>query len=337
MKGIQIRRPDDWHVHLRDGDMLRKMAPHTSRHFSSALIMPNTTKPILTRDDAVRYRKEVIESIGDVNSGFVPFMTIKLTAQTTPEIIRECKGDVRAAKLYPEGVTTNSEDGVRTVDTLYPVFEEMERVGMVLCIHGETPGVFTLDREHSYLKTVKDICRTFPRLKIVLEHVTTESAVGYVSLLPDTVAATITVHHLFLTLDSVIGGSLKPHLFCKPVAKRPSDRDALIEAATGGNPKFFLGTDSAPHLVGKKECASGCAGVFTAPVAMSCLAELFANVRGGFEVLEKFSSENGCRFYRVSPSMGKIRLVQEDWTVPEQYDGVVPFRAGDTLRWNVEA
>jgi dihydroorotase len=293
--------------------------------------MPNTTKPILTAEDVKRYRNE----INSIDKDFIADMTVKLTGKTTADTIKEAKDVIIAAKLYPEGVTTNSEDGIRSIRDLFPVLKAMQDYDRVLCIHGEMPGVFTLDREAAYFETVTEISDNFPRLRIVLEHITTAAAVGFVASMPSNVAATITVHHLFLTLDDVIGGSLRPHLFCKPVAKRAEDRAALVRAALNGNPKFFLGTDSAPHLVGKKECSSGCAGVFTAPVAMSCLAELFFT-NGRLTYLEDFTSTFGARFYGLSRPGNRIEIVREFWRVPDQYDGVVPFRAGEPLEWTVK-
>jgi dihydroorotase len=333
---IKINRPFDLHVHLRDGKMLERMVKHTSAHFGHALVMPNTTKPILTAEDAQEYKREICRIAALENlPHFTPLMTIKLVASTTPEIVRQAsKAGVIAGKLYPEGVTTNSADGVSNFESLYPVFEAMQECDMVLCLHGEVPGVFVLDREAAFLKTLIDISRAFPNLRIVLEHVTTEEAVETVRLLPYNVSATITVHHLFTTLDDVIGGMLRPHLFCKPVAKTEGDRKALIGAAIGDSMRFFLGTDSAPHLVGKKECSSGCAGVFTAPVAMACLAEIFEQY-GALERLQGFTSTFGRVFYRLPPGPGTLELVKEPWVVPAEYDGVVPFRAGETLPWKV--
>lgn len=337
----QIPRPYDFHVHLRDGDMLRRVLLHTSDHFAGALVMPNTTKPILTVDDARAYEKFIQDSFNQGQIGrfspihvpnFSPLMTIKLTKTTTPEIVRACQGVVTAGKFYPEGMTTNSADGVKNVRDLYPVFEAMQDIDMVLCLHGETPDVFCMDREKAFLRDLKDIATLFPKLRIVLEHITTVDAVEAVLTLPANVAATITVHHMLLTLDDVIGDMLRPHHFCKPIAKRPHDRDMLSYVARCGNPKVFLGTDSAPHLVERKECAHGCAGVFTAPVAMSLLAEMF---EGFEESLARFTSLNGCAFYKIEPSQDQVVIQEESWTVPTSYNGVVPLYAGKTLKYKV--
>jgi len=262
-------------------------------------------------------------------------MTIKLMADTTPEMIhaayRRC---AIAGKLYPEGVTTNSEDGIKNIHELFPVFEAMGDVGMVLSLHGEVPGVFCMDREKAFLDTLGTIAHKFPKLRIVLEHITTQEAVKTVRGLPNNVAATITAHHLVLNLDDVVGGMLQPHNFCKPIAKRPEDQEVLREAAIGGNPKFFLGTDSAPHLRPKKECASGCAGVYTAPVAMPILAHVFEE-ENALDKLANFTSKFGADFYKLPPPNGTLLLEKgEPWTIPETsfYD-VVPLWAGRQIAW----
>ena len=327
---ITIARPDDLHLHLRQGEMLSAVLPATASQFGRALVMPNTDPPILTAEDATAYRRR-IEAEG---TGLEPLMTIKLVPSTTPAIVRAAKGAVVAGKLYPEGVTTNSDDGVSDIKRMYPVFEAMQDAGLTLCLHGERPDAFCIDREAAFLADLYDIAECFPRLRIVLEHVTTLAAVSAVEALPDNVAATVTVHHLYLTLDDVIGGALRPHAFCKPVAKRPEDREALILAATGGNPKFFLGTDSAPHARGRKECDGGCAGVYSAPVAMQALASLFER-RDAIGRLEAFASVHGAAFYGLPRAEGKLELVRQPTWVPRELHGVVPFFAGKTLDWRV--
>lgn len=330
MRSITIRSPDDFHVHLRRGSLLSSVAPFTEQYFSRALVMPNTSPAIMEAEQVIRYQEE----IRLVAPRLQTLMTIKLTMRTTKATIAAAKlVGVVAAKLYPEGVTTNSQDGVSSIESLYPIFEAMQEVGMVLCLHGELPEMFVMDREWAFLETLQAISMTFPRLKIVLEHITTSDAVKMVLQLPDTVAATITVHHMKLTLDDVVGGLLKPHNFCKPIPKRHVDKNVLIGAATSGNPKFFLGTDSAPHLIENKECASGCAGVFTAPVALQCLAEIFDNEES-LEFLEAFTSEFGAQFYGLPLNEGTITLRRDErWVVSTQYGGVVPFLAGETLQW----
>lgn len=332
MTTLRIRRPDDMHVHLREGDMLNKVVGATANVFGRALVMPNTTKPILTARDVVRYREEILFA---TPVWFKPLMTIKLVPGTSPtDIVESMAVGAIAGKLYPEGVTTNSQDGVRDLKGMYPVFAAMEIESMVLSLHGESPSAFCLDREAAFLKDLVEIVQTFPKLRVVLEHITTADAVELVEFLPATVAATITVHHLYLTLDDVIGGMLNPHNFCKPIAKTPEDRGALIQAVLSGNPKFFLGTDSAPHDISKKHCASGCAGVYSAPVAMQVLPRLFENFEE-LPKLEAFTSEFGARFYNLPLNVGELVLVEEDWNVPETYAGIVPFKAGETLPWKL--
>jgi dihydroorotase len=329
---LTLRRPDDMHLHLRQGEMLKLVAPHAATQFARAIIMPNLTPPILNAEHVVRYRGEIEAAAGP---GFTPLMTFKIVAATTPEMVKQLKeAGAIAGKLYPEGVTTNSEDGVRDIPALYPVFAEMERQELVLCLHGEMPGTFCLDREAAFLPVLDEIASNFPKLHIVLEHITTAEAVDKVLSLPENVAATITVHHLELTLDEVIGDKIQPHHFCKPVAKRPEDRSNLLQAALSGSPKFFLGTDSAPHAVETKECAHGCAGVYTAPVTMAVLGEIFEAAKA-LEKLEDFTSRFGAEFYSLPLNSETITLTKESWTVPDQYGSVVPYRAGQSLSWRL--
>ncbi|MBI4092587.1 MAG: dihydroorotase [Candidatus Kerfeldbacteria bacterium] len=331
MEKLRIRRPDDWHVHLRRGEVLRAVLPYTTQQFARALVMPNTDPPILTADDVQRYRREIAAP-----PGFLPLMTVKLTAQTTPTSISHAfEHGAIAAKLYPVGVTTNAEDGVVDEHDLYPVFAAMEQIGMVLCIHGERPNTYCLDRETAYLDVVSWLARTFPRLKIVLEHITCRDTVAFIQNASESVAATITVHHLVLTLDDVVGDRLRPHHFCNPMPKSPADRSALIHAATSGSPKFFLGTDSAPHTREQKEYAAGAAGIFTAPVAMPLLATIFEE-EGRLQWLAPFTSEFGADFYGLPKNEGQLELVREPWTVPETLAGIVPFKAGELLSWRVD-
>lgn len=331
---FSMRRPDDFHVHLRDGGLVSVIGPHTAATFARALVMPNTSPPVLIAGDAASYGRQICEEV----PGLFPLMTIQLTGLTTPAAIREAsQSGVTAAKFYPIGVTTNSENGALDLLDLEDALDAMEACGMILCIHGETPGEFCMDREKVFLKrTLMPLSKSWPNLKIVLEHVSTEDAVGFVESLPDNVAATITVHHLYLTLDDVVGERLKPHSFCKPLAKRPQDRKVLRAAATSGNPKFFLGTDSAPHSVDRKECAHGCAGVFSAPVAMEALIQAFEE-EDALPKLEAFTSEYGARFYGLPLNEGKVGYVKKPWQVPYLYDrAFVPFMAGETLDWSKE-
>lgn len=339
MAGIKLRRPDDFHVHFRRADMLRTVVPYTARHFGRALVMPNTDPPILTADDVVAYRAEIAAAVPE-GCAFSPLMTIKITDATTPETIRAAHAvGAIAGKAYPVGVTTGAEQGVTDFYALPDVWVEMEQQGMVLCLHGEQPGVFCLDRETEFLHVVRDLAARYPRLRIVLEHITTAEAVDQVHGFPDNVAATITPHHLIFTLDDVIGGKLAPHHFCKPIPKRPEDRAELVKAATGReerNSKFFLGTDSAPHPRARKECGAGEAGIFSAPVAMPLLWQIFIRARSGPEVLGDFVAGRGADFYRLPRSEGKITLVREAWTVPSEIGGLVPLCAGHELAWRVK-
>jgi len=340
---LLLERPSDFHVHLRQGDMLRLVAPLSAAHFGTVLVMPNTTPPVLTGEDALSYRVEILRAVEGHPGGsqFDPRMTIKLIQTTTPETIAQAaRVGVIAAKLYPVGVTTNSNDGVTDILELAPVFAAMEEAGMVLCLHAEEPGVFVLDREEAFLdRWLQWLTTNWPLLHIVVEHLTTSAGVAYVASAGPYVAATITAHHLALTLDDVIGGELHPHHFCKPVAKRARDREMLIGAATRGpGRKFFLGTDSAPHSRNKKECASGCAGVFTAPIAIPLLAEIFEKV-GQLGALSAFVSA-GDAFYGVhKPALLRPLIVEKcDWRVPESYGPygpVIPLMAGKTLSWKV--
>lgn len=339
-QSITLRMPDDLHCHLRTGKMLHYVSAHTTSQFRRALIMPNTfPNPILTGDDAIRYRNEIVSRLPEGYQGlFEPLMTIQITDKTTKEIVRQArKSGVIAGKAYPVGITTHSENGITDFKKIHPVLEEMQEGGMVLSIHGELPGKFCLDREKLFLEHLCIINHEFPELKIVLEHITTKEARDTI-LLCKNVAATVTVHHLILTLDDVIGVLLNPHNFCKPIPKRPEDRQALIEAVTNKDPKvfskFFYGGDNAPHTKENKECAQGCAGIFNAPVALPLLAQIF-EAHNALEQLEDFTSISGARFYTLPLNNVQITLIKEDWTVPDHYGDLVPFMAGKTLSWRM--
>lgn len=318
--------------------MLAAMVPLTARYFARALVMPNTNPPILTWEDVAVYRGEILAASPP---GFEPLMTIKIVPGTKPGQIRKAhQAGVTAAKLYPDGVTTGSAGGVRDFKALSPTFAAMEEAGMVLCLHGEDPGedVFCLDRERVFLdNTLPWILNEFPGLKVVMEHLSTAAAAHIVRFNgSDNLAATVTVHHLVNTLNDVIGGMLVPHNFCKPIPKYPQDRERLIAAVTEpGQTKFFLGTDSAPHDRSAKECACGAAGTFTAPLALPLLAQIFER-EGALDQLEAFTSVNGARFYGLPLNQGTITLEREPWTVPEQYNGVVPLMAGQQIDWKVK-
>jgi len=331
---LTIRRPDDWHVHLRDGEMLKAVAPYTARQFARAIIMPNLVPPITTVDAAISYRQRIAAAAG---AGFTPLMTCYLTDDANPdEIARGFEAHAWiAAKLYPAGATTNSANGVTDIRKIAPALERMQSIGMALCVHGEVtdPVVDIFDREAVFIERVLEpVTREFPALKIVFEHITTAQAVQYVLESGDSIAATVTPHHLILNRNAIFAGGLKPHAYCLPVAKREQHRIAVRNAATSGSPKFFLGTDSAPHSREAKESACGCAGIFNAPFALESYTSVFED-EGALDHFEAFASENGARFYGLPLNEGTLTLERKETTVPGEIAGVVPFHAGETLRW----
>lgn len=337
---ITVPKPLDMHVHLRQDDLLRTVAPWTARYFSKALIMPNLTPPVCSANDVALYRQEIIVAAGS-DSGFEPLMSFKILPDTKPAGLESLqRAGAIAGKIYPKGLTTNAEDGVEDFFSLHRVFARMQELRLVLCLHGEKPGanIEGLDRERAFLRTLFYLACTFPQLRMVMEHITTAAAVDAILQLPDTVAATITVHHLMLTHDDVGGDRMRPHHYCKPVAKFAADRDALVEAAISGCPKFFFGSDSAPHPKDHKECSECCAGIFTAPVALPLLAEIFER-NGALDRLQMFVHSAAMRFYGLSeipPSRRPtITLVRQPMSVPEEIDGIVPFCAGKQLSWSV--
>ncbi len=310
-KQLTIVRPDDWHLHLRSGEMLRAVLPWTSRHFGRAIVMPNLNPPVITRADAVKYHSEITAAIppGD---HFQPLMTLYLTEKSDPADLRAAfeNGDAVAAKLYPAGATTNSDAGVRDLEKIYPVLEVMEEIGMPFLVHGEVvdPEVDIFDREAVFIEQkLIPIRRRFPRLKIVFEHLTTENGVDYVLASDNHTAATITPHHLVINRNAMLVGGIKPHYYCLPVAKRERHRLALRRAATSGDPRFFLGTDSAPHLDSAKESACGCAGIFNAANALTVVAQVFEE-ENALHLLEGFTSLHGPDFYGLPRNTGKITL-----------------------------
>ncbi|MFL6765256.1 MAG: dihydroorotase [Sphingomicrobium sp.] len=335
---LTIRRPDDWHVHLRDGEMLAKVAPYTARQFARAIVMPNLVPPITTVDAAREYRKRILEV---TEPGFTPLMTCYLTDNTSPDEIARGfdEGVWIAAKLYPAGATTNSASGVTDIRNLYPALARMEKIGMVLCVHGEVtdPDVDVFDREAVFIdRVLSKLVQDFPKLKIVFEHITTEQAVKFVETSGLNVAATVTPQHLILNRNAIFAGGLRPHAFCLPVAKREKHRLAVRKAATSGSPKFFLGTDSAPHARNAKESACGCAGIFNAPFALESYATVFEE-EGALDGFEAFASVNGPRYYGLPLNDGTVTLERAEVTVPDEIDGIVPFHAGETLRWRLLA
>jgi dihydroorotase len=322
MDRITIPRPDDWHLHLRDGAMLAGVLPESARDFARALIMPNLVPPVVTGADAAAYRGRILVALPP-GSRFQPLMTLYLTETTDPAdvVAAHRDGVVTAVKLYPAGATTNSDSGVRDIDRVRPVLDAMAGAGVPLCVHGEVtdPGIDIFDREAVFIDRVLDpIRRATPGLRVVMEHITTADGVDYVRDGGPDIAGTITVHHLFLTRTDLLAGGIRPHFYCLPVAKRARHRDALVAAATSGAPCFFLGTDSAPHADAAKESACGCAGLFTAPVALPLLAHLFA-AHGALDRLAGFTARHGAAFYRMAENPGQLVL--------ERHDGPTPFPA----------
>lgn len=339
---LTIRRPDDWHLHLRDGDMLAAVLPETARHFARALIMPNLVPPVVTGAEAAAYRDRILAALPP-GTDFTPLMTLYLTENTDPDDVARAaaEGLVRAVKLYPAGATTNSASGVRDFDRIRPVLERMAETGLPLCVHGEVtdPDVDIFDREAVFLERVLEPLRAAtPGLRVVLEHVTTAEGLAYVRAGGDDLAATITAHHLAINRNAMLVGGIHPHYYCLPVAKRERHRLALVEAATSGATRFFLGTDSAPHVDAAKENACGCAGCFTATNALTVLAEIF-DAAGALDRLEAFVSRNGAAFYGLPANTGKITFVRQPPEYPnkiETEDGpVTVFDPGFPLNWSV--
>jgi dihydroorotase len=334
---LTIRRPDDWHVHLRDGEMLHLVAPYTARQFARAIVMPNLVPPITTIDAANAYRDRIVAAAA--GTAFTPLMTCYLTDESDPDEIARGfeEGAWLAAKLYPAGATTNSASGVTDIRNIYPALERMERVGMTLCVHGEVtdPKVDVFDREAVFIERVLEpLTREFPDLKVVFEHITTSQAVEFVNAGGPGIAATVTPHHLAINRNAVFAGGLRPHAYCLPVAKREEHRLAVRRAATSGSPKFFLGTDSAPHLKAAKESACGCAGIFSAPFALESYASVF-DEENALDRFEAFASLSGAKFYGLTLNEGTVTLKRADVQVPDEIAGVVPFHAGETLHWKL--
>jgi dihydroorotase len=339
---ITLRRPDDWHVHLRDGEMLAAVLPFTARQFARAIVMPNLLPPITTVAAARAYRRRILEAL-PTGADFTPLMTCYLTDATEPEeVVRGWReGVFTAVKLYPARATTNSADGVTDYDRISPVLDRIARLGMPLLIHGEVtdPEVDVFDREAVFIERVLEPLRQrFPGMRIVLEHITTEEAVDYVVSAGPNLAATITAHHLVINRNAIFAGGIRPHFYCLPIAKRERHRLALRRAATSGSKQFFLGTDSAPHTVHAKEAAVGCAGIFSAPCVLEIYAEVFEEMEA-LDRLEAFASLNGPAFYGLPPNETRINLRRNPLRVPERLgegdNAVVPFRGGETLRWSL--
>ncbi|WP_435418114.1 dihydroorotase [Parerythrobacter aurantius] len=339
---LTIRRPDDWHVHLRDGPMLAGVVGYTARQFARAIVMPNLSPPVTTSTLGAAYRERILAAVPE-GMAFMPLITAYLTDRTDAEdlVSGHARGIFTAAKLYPANATTNSAHGVSDIERLYPVFERMAAVGMVLCVHGEVTDadVDVFDREKEFIdRTLAPLHARLPNLRIVFEHITTSDAVDFVSSASGNVAATITPQHLHINRNAMLVGGIQPHNYCLPVAKRETHRLALRKAATSGSAKFFLGTDSAPHEKHTKESACGCAGIFNAPHALESYLAVFEE-EGALEHFEGFASLHGPAFYRLPVNEETITLVREPQQVPEVLEtaggAVVPWHAGQTLNWRL--
>jgi dihydroorotase len=339
---ITLARPDDWHVHLRDGEGMKAVAAATARQFGRAIVMPNLKPPVVDVAAAKAYRERIRKALPRA-SKFQPLMTLYLTDDTTPaEIEKGAKdGVITAVKYYPAGATTNSASGVTDIRRCDAVLEAMQAAGMPLLVHGEVtdPEVDVFDREAVFLdRILAPLVKRFPKLKVVMEHITTHEAAAFVERAPGNVGATITAHHLLMNRNAIFAGGIQPHHYCLPVLKREPHRRALVKAATSGNPKFFLGTDSAPHARGAKECACGAAGIYTAHAALELYAEAF-EAADALDKLEAFASRHGADFYGLPRNTGRVTLEKAEWEVPRDYefgaDVVVPLRAGGKLGWRL--
>ena len=346
MQRITLPRPDDWHLHLRDGAMLKAVLPETARHFARAIIMPNLVPPVVTLADAAAYRERILAALPE-GMAFEPLMTLYLTEGTDPADVERAAamGLVKAVKLYPAGATTNSHGGVRDLDAVMPVLEVMARIGLPLCTHGEVTAaeIDIFDREAVFIDTVLDpLRRRLPELRVVMEHITTEEGVAYAAEGGDTLAATITTHHMIINRNDILVGGIRPHYYCLPVAKRENHRQALRKAAISGDARFFLGTDSAPHVDALKEHACGCAGCFTATNTLSLLAHVFEE-EGALDRLEAFASRNGPAFYRLPVNAAEVRLEKRAepcvWPTKIVSDAgpVTVFDPGFPVHWHVES
>jgi len=342
MLTLSLTRPDDWHIHFRDGAVLAATVPPTARVFRRAIAMPNLVPPVTTTLQALAYRERLLAH-APAGTEFEPLMTLYLTDSTTPEEIRaaQASGHVKAVKLYPAGATTNSASGVTRLEAVYPALEVMSECGLPLLVHGEVTDadIDVFDREKTFLdRVLAPLLARFPNLRVVLEHITTKDAADFVREASDNVASTITVQHLWYNRNHMLVGGVRPHLYCLPVLKRNVHQRALQEAVISGSPKYFLGTDSAPHARHTKEAACGCAGCFTAPAAIELYAEIFEEL-GVLDKLEAFASFHGPDFYRLPRNQDRITLVKEPWQLPADYDfgdhRIVPLKAGETIAWKL--
>ncbi|MDB5770362.1 MAG: pyrC [Burkholderia sp.] len=339
---ITLTKPDDWHLHLRDGAAMASVLPHSARQFSRAIVMPNLRPPVTTTDQAVQYRDRILAALPR-GMNFEPLMVLYLTDNTPPDEIRRAKdsGVVHAVKLYPAGATTNSDAGVTTLTKCYKTLEVMQEVSMPFLVHGEVtdPAIDIFDREAVFIdRVMQPLRRDMPALKVVFEHITTKDAAQYVMEADGPVSATITAHHLLYNRNEIFKGGIRPHYYCLPVLKREEHRQALVRAAVSGSPKFFLGTDSAPHPKGLKEHACGCAGCYTALHAMELYAEAFDQA-GALDKLEAFASFNGPAFYELPRNSDRITLQRETWTLPAELPfgeaAIVPLNGGESIGWKM--
>jgi len=329
---MTLNAPLDMHLHLRDGEMLKNIAKSSAHTFSGAVIMPNLVPPVSTKKEVIAYKERILEAIG--NENFTPYMTLFFKPSYDKAFLSSVKDEITAIKLYPAGITTNSEGGVSgfDVEELRPALEAMSELNNPLCVHGETNG-FVMDREAEFVSIYEKLASNFPELKIIMEHITTKESVEALDRF-ENLYATITLHHLLITLDDVAGGMLQPHLFCKPIAKRPEDREALLKIALQAHPKVMFGSDSAPHPRDAKESCGCAAGVFTAPIALQVLAELFEK-HDALENLQAFISENAQNIYGITPEPKVVTLEKKCFTVPNDYNGVVPMYAGKELQYSI--
>lgn len=345
MDAMTITRPDDWHLHLRDDDALTAVVGHTAAQMGRAIIMPNLKPPVTTTEQAIAYRERILAALPE-GSAFEPLMVLYLTDTTPPEEIQRAvdSGIVKAVKLYPAGATTNSASGVTDIAHCDAAISMMAKLGMPLLVHGEVTDhdIDIFDREAVFIERVmKPLLARHPSLKVVFEHITTQQAAEFVASASENVAATITAHHLLFNRNKMLAGGIRPHYYCLPILKREQHRQALLKAATSGSPKFFLGTDSAPHAKGDKESSCGCAGAYTAPAAIELYATAFEEMQA-LDKLEAFASLNGPRFYGLEPNADTVTLERRQWVLPESYPyasghTIVPLLAGETLQWAMKA
>ncbi len=342
MTTLTLTRPDDWHLHLRDGAQMQAVLPHTAQRFARAIVMPNLRPPLVTTAMALAYRERILTALPQ-GMRFEPLMTLYLTDHTAPAEINEAKasGAIHGVKYYPAGATTNSDSGVTGIARCYATLEAMQQAGMPLLVHGEAtdPAVDVFDREKVFIERVLiPITQRFPQLRVVFEHITTTEAVEFVSGAAGNIAATITAHHLLLNRNALFQGGIRPHHYCLPLLKRESHRRALVEAAISGNPKYFLGTDSAPHAKATKEAACGCAGIYSAHAAIELYAEAFEQA-GALDKLEAFASFHGADFYGLPRNQDTITLMKQNWNVPAQLEfageALIPLRAGESVGWKM--